>query len=546
MINDDKFKEDGIISMDISKSSEEPVNTLPEDIDKVFKILDFTHIQAEKKTTIVVKTLEQFELERINILKCQYISMAKQDDKFYIICDNRKLYILNLDNIPLSEISILLTFNKPKKIVADIYWHKDIISKDTKGYIDLDFAMKLLFRVKLTDIIKALFANTNASKEDYLYELCVNYIDMAKKINIYLEKNKYNKQFYLENEILIKTIELNKQTIPIDKALFDSYKKKIENEYNEFKSKDDKKLDFKDKKGVLANLEVNYQSLDLDFLKSNNKELYDYYSAYLMYNEIQGHKVINNGLLLKISNMLDYKVKVDVLQNNIYIDKRYSLVGGRFNGLYYRVFCELTGDVSLIKAISDNMFLEHINDILYEDIENNYLHNYTDMILRTYASGIFEPFEMSQHILNNFDTIINVGDISSINYTFEERFSKLISFLKDFNSDDVGYDRYKRIVFNKEVNFDKYIKQIMNAIVKKTLSNMDLSINDYLSKYRKSDDDVFRIAYYSSDEILLLASEGISKYAFETLNNETVNAYKFYIKRAKFFNQTFFIKTSTR
>lgn len=531
----------GVVEMDIplfdiiDDIQDQPIVEKSDFINNVLE-LNSSYTSADP---IRIGTIEEFNAIKHLVLKCNYVGVYKKDHVMSIVGDNSSYFIINTNGVPIDEISRLFIFRKPKKVIFDYNYFNFMISDGCGGLIDLKLAFKFLFNLDF-DSIKPLIKQFEVIENGkfnihFVYSYLIN---IAKSINIYVEKNKLNKVFFLEMDIAPLSYMVSKRGIPIDESVFNIYKENLTIEYNNLMNKKNelygKNYDFENKKIVLKDIKGNVKTLNENLLYNYTEELLKDYLIYKNYKNLSLYTISNSALILNYDTYLDYQIKPSFKPDmSIIGDNNTALVEGKFVDLYLRIFVELSKCPDLIDATSNNVLIPYINKLLYGDNES--LNIYTEIIIKAYTNNLYEPFDIQNYVIEKFDTLINVGDISAINTAFEENLPELMIFLKEFDGTDVIYERYNKVIFNPMTNLDGFIKQIMNIIYKKTVLDIDSEVTRYNTKFNKS----VYIAGLFEDSILIAASsEDEIKATVSILNISMPIFYKKFIKKTNFYNTT--------
>ncbi|MCK9470657.1 MAG: hypothetical protein M0Q88_02760 [Bacilli bacterium] len=511
--------------------------TLPFEVEFTFDIVNPEYIN----------TLEKYNEIKSNILKANYACLALSEKNLNIVTENGYFYIIDISVIELSEISNLLIFRKPKKVFVGIDEYSGLINENSTNFWDLGFIYKLLFGIKIKDakeVLKIAKVPYKGRKNTYLF--CVNLINIAKAINVYVEKNKLNSKLILEIDIFKKAVLFNKKGFPINVDKYNSFKNDLINKYDilikEKKNKYGESFDFNDLQSMFAYLsnKDKIPSLEPSILALEDKELLDDINIFNSYNEALQHKIEHNNFIIRYDTFDDYQIKAEYKPNEIYLDENALLVEGKFIDLYYRVLTELTKDKNLIKATSTNKFLDYINENI---LGNSELGIYTEIFIRGYANECFNVELLQSFAGSYYKTIISDGDALYIDNLFKNKAPELIDFFINFDGMDVTYERYNKKIFNPYSNLDGYIKQIMNLIFKTAISLTMAAINEYVNKYKKDDTMDIEIIGFYENSIILKTTHKSRATAIDILNRYMSLAYKKFIRNTKYYNLTGDIKS---
>lgn len=503
-------------------------------------VIDFN---AEEVTPVDISDLESFTSIKVNVLKSHYVSLFRRSDILHLITDNKLYYRINTANVNADEIAKLLLFRKPKKIVFDIDEFKDLITEYTIGFWDLKLIFRILWGIDVTnakDIYKLLNISINARKSTFLY--CYNFINIARELNIYVEKMKMNKGLLLELDILKEAKLCENRGMLIDKSKYEEYKETIINKYKILEenkeAKYGKDVNFSDINSLLVYLNNNNQipSLERSILESKNNQLFCDLKIYNDYKNIANHMVVNNKFVINYNTYSDYEIKVNIVPEYCYLDNdNQIMIEGGYSELYYRVLCELIKDKNLIKGISRYSFIRYMNEYV---LENKNLGIYTEIFIKAFAKEYFEPTEIQLFSQAEYNTVISEDDINYILNLFKEKTPRLINFFSTFDGEDVIYERYNKKIFNPSVNVDLYVKQIKNLIFKTAISYVKAAILEYNAKYKNDDEIKLSIVAFFDDKILLSTTQRSLSVGIDILNRYMAVAYKEFIINTKYYNNT--------
>ena len=507
------------------------------------RIMDIDYT-TDKPEAIAVSNDIEFEDAKRSILKCFYTGLHIRDSFLSVVCDNGKYYVIDMDSVDRDNLVNTFSFLKPKKIVYDIENYKSILTENSKGFIDIRLAINLLYNkdyIRINQFIADFKIPPKARSN--IYVLYANLIKVAKNMNIYTEKNGLNKAYYTEMDTAILMGNISKRGVDLNISVFEEIKnntnKDIKNITNEAINKYGNEFDFEDKQKVLKAVKEGSRSLDPMIMKVSENPLYDEYNKYKWCKWIKSLNVVGDKMYLNYSLYDDYQIKSDLsTEGKFYGNETVDVIKGEFGSLYYKVFAELTRNDSLIVAASKNNFIGYVNDILFYDGHEG-LSVYTDVILRCYANGVFDHFEVQKYAIENYDTVLNVGDISNFNHRLESYFGSFYTFIKEFDGLSPEYDRYSKKIFTPECSLDGYIKQIINRIFKTSLLEIEELTRDYSEKRKKKADDSLTLCGVGKDLMLLSATgEDAKQMAIDNLNRVMYKNYKYFIRNTKVYNTT--------
>lgn len=506
-------------------------------------VVDIEYTTTKSEPTIITNDKE-FNEAKQEILKCFYVGIHKKANALSVVCDNGKYYVMNMDTI--SKDSIVSTFNsiKPKKVGFDISHFKDIINKNSKGFIDIKLAINLLINKDfktLNELILGLKMPSEGRSNVYL--LYANFIKIIKNINIYIERNRLNKIFYTEMDTATLMCNIAKRGLDIKFKEFEKFKERVEREVDSLVEEGRKKygheFDYSDKKKILKAVKEGSRSLEPNIMNISNNPLYVEYKKYALSKWLKTLDIRDDKIYFDYSLYEDFQIKSSLLiKGNFYGSDKVQVIKGEFGNLYYKVFAELTKDDNLIAAASENNLIGYINTILFHDQDQS-IFPYTAIILNCYTNGIFDHFKVQEYALENYDTVLNVGDISNFNYRIKEKLESFYEFIQKFNGLSPEYDRYNKKIFTPNSSLDKYIKQIVNVIFKLSLLEIEDMSRDYSEKKSRGKDDNIVLSGVGKDFILLSVSgDDARQIAIDNLNRVMYKHFKYFIKNTKVHNIT--------
>lgn len=511
--------------------------------DELNQIMNIDYI-TEKKGHTIVSSDEEFELLKRDVLKCHYVGLHRKSDALSIVCDNGKYFVVDMGSIPPEKVASCFVFIKPKKIIFDINNYKPILNDDSKGFIDIRLAFNLLFNKdfkKINNLIAEFEIPANARSTIYL--IYSNFIQISRNINIYTERNKLNKAYYTEMDTATLLANVSNRGVEINISAFEDIKNNLFKQYNNIiktaREEYGNDFDFNNKEAVFKVVKEGSRTLDPSLMRKSSNPLYEKYNTFKAHKWIDSLNVYGNKIYFDYIMYDDYRIKSDIaLDLSFYGNEDVQIVKGEFGSLYYKIFAELSRDKNLIEAASENRFLEYINQLLFNNT-NDDLCIYTDIILKCYADGVFEHFEVQKYALEKFDTILNVGDISNFAYLFETHLSKLLDFIKNFDGTQPEYDRYNKKIFYPVSSLDGFIKQITNLIFKLSLLDVESVTRDYTEKRRRRNDDSLVLCGVGKDVILVAATgDDAKQMAVDNLNRIMYSNYKYFVRNTKVYNTT--------
>lgn len=506
-------------------------------------IMDIDFI-TEKVNPILVDTMESFSEAKAEYLKCFYVGIHIKEDALSIVCDNGKYFVVDLNCINLESVADSLVFIKPKKVVFDISKYSDIINENSRGFIDIRLAFNLLYNMdfkKVNDLIYEF----QIPKEAWLniYLLYSNLILATKNINIYTEKNKLNKAYYCEMDSAMLIQNIKNRGIDINISVYEEIKNNLSIQIEEIfinaKKEYGDGFDFASKKDVLKAIKEGSRTLADSIVTSSDDPLYVNYNTFLRNRWINNLVVDDHKAYFDYNPYSDYKVESNLrLDFNFYGNGDIKVIKGEFGSLYYKVLAELSKDLNLIEAASNNNFIDYIYACLF-DGEEKELHHITDIILKCFSRGLFEPFDIQKAALEHYDTILNVGDISNIRHLFEIKLEPFYEFIKNFDGESVIYERFNKKIFSPQMTLDSFIKQVINVIYKSSLLEMDRLAKDYTIKRKRRSQDRMEVCGVGENIILVSTTgEDAEKIAIDSLNRVMFSNYKIFVKNTKVQNVT--------
>lgn len=533
-----KYNETGAVELNTEVKLKPKVNTsnfkteLPFTINPIY----------EDVKPLNINSLEEFKNIKLKILKSFYIYLYKRNKALSIVTDNKLYYIIDLNEVGVNEIAKLLVYRRPKKIVVGINQYKEFILDETTSFWDLRFIIKLLWRVDVRNAKGLLdYVNLPQESRSNVYLFSINLIQIAREINIYVERNKINSKLMLELDIFKEGIMCEKRGIPIDIDKYRMYKDDINKEYLELtkdiKSKYNKEFDFNNNMTILKYLNEKEctPSLEPSILKGECIQLYNDLMLHKCYKSFNEHSIRGDRFIVKYDTSNLHEIKVNAIPEKQYLDNNIILIEGVFNDLYLRILTELTRNDRLIVATSTNDFLGYINETLLED---NGIGIFSEILIKSYANNYFEPAEIQTYAQKNYKTAININDINYIRTLFSEKAPDLLKFFLEFDGKDVIYERFNKNIFHPDTSLDNYIKQIMSLVYKTAIQYVQNTIKEYMLKYSNDDTMEIELIGFYNYKIILKCSNKARSTAVDILNRYMAMSYKKYIKNTKYYNIT--------
>lgn len=492
---------------------------------------------------ITIETYESFMEIKIAVLKANYVYLYKRDNTLCVVTDTNHYYLINTDIILKKDISTLLMLRKPKKVLFNLSDFSDFIEVSTTGILDLKLAFKVLCNIEIKDsreILTLLDLPLRSRKNIYL--VGSNLINVAKEINIYVERNKKNLSLMLEQDIALESVLLEKRGVPIDLKKYNDYKLKNESSYKLLEVNKESTygngFDFSDTSSLFNYLQNNNMVLSLDerILVDQNKKLYEDLSIFNTQEEIKQHEIVGNNFIIRYDTYTDYQLKPYLLPSEDYLySNGIYFIEGTFVDLYMKVFAELTKDKKIIEVASGNNFIEYFNkDIL----GNDKLGIHSEIFIKACCNACFETQDALFFSEKYYRTAISEKDIKFINKTFNEKAPGLMKFFLNFDGNDVIYEKYQRRIFDSSTNLDGFIKQIMNLIYKTAISYVREAVNEYNAKFKIPNEIDLEIISFYDNKIILVCSEKLIPTAIDILNRYMAASYKKLIKNTKYYNIT--------
>lgn len=509
-----------------------------EAIDKLMNI-DFDY---EKVDPIEISNDQELINIKSVILKCYYIGIYQVSNKLALILDSKKYYVVDTNLVSIDLIKELFLFTKPKKIVFGLYNYIYLLSDKSKSFIDIKLAFKILFNLEF-DNINSFLSHFKFLKDEQMgaYLIFINFIKIVRSLSIYTEVNKINKYYYKELDTALLLNIISKRGVDFDKKTFSEYKNGVSNDYldmmKNLKANHGVDVDFTNNLNLLLSIKEGIPSLNMNIIKSSKNKLLIDYALYNRYHWLNNLKTIDNKFYFNYNPYEDYSIITDFdADYPIYGTNDISIIKGEFGDIYYKTFSELTKNSSFISAASSDSLLDFINKSLFD--KENELSLYTDIILKSYLMGYFEPIEIQEIALNKFDTILNAGDISKFNHEFKEMFPDVYSFIYHFDGLEPIYERYSKKILHPKSSLDEFIKQIINLMVKDTLIEVERLTNEYNKKTNDMGKKAFVSAVTSNSIIVTSVGVEAKDVTIDILNRTMLNSYRYFIKKTSVSNYT--------
>lgn len=538
----DIYKNDGTtnINFDIIEANKSKLEG--DRKEKNNNIIDYSFVYLDSPGTYISSDIEL----KNNIYKIAnnfYLGICVTGNVLHLVTETGEYYIIYTDKVSFSDIKFIFNNESIKKVYFD---SKDINSNvfaNSIGTVDLKFISKVLF-LKDFNSEKEMFSyfGIPEQKVKTISVKAYNFIEIAKKINIYVEKNKVNRYLYLEEDVKRILDESSRSGFPIDEGKYDEYVGKLYEDYGSIKNYN---LDFSNKTKILEylNKENKYLSLYPEILKSEDNELYKklaIFNSFNLYKKNNHMQRKDKFIYIKYDT---YNVNTLGIKESFapdcfyYVNEGFNIVEGIYKDIYYKILAELSRDENLILEASQGTFLDYIGEKveILKKAEDKNSKIIISMFLNAYANRIYDEMGITNYLYHRWNTYVSNDDVKNMNKLFYEKMPSLMNFFKLFDGNKDEYSRYNSKIFHPGLNLHQCILQIENLVYKTSISYIHKAIEDYNEKYKK---DAILIGGVFNKKIVLLAMNEHSDIAVDILNRYMAEAYRRYIKRTKYLNAT--------
>lgn len=488
--------------------------------------------------SIYINNEKDFKSNIHDIITNFYIGIYLTSNALHIATEKGNFYTIYLSKLNLESIKSLFNYSKPKIVCFNLDNFIDFIDYNTSDILDLQVAFKVILRRHFNSE-RDMFDYFNVKGIKDICDICFNFIELAKKINIYIEKKKLNSYLYLELHIKKLLTLCTKNGFPIDVSKYDKFMTMLKVSYDNI---DKEKIDYNDKDSVLNYLidKGKFSSLNYFILKNQDKEIYKNLLTFHSYNDHNNSKRLDDKIYISYDtfNVDTLSIKENFTPNSYYfIHNNDVIIEGNYKNLYYRILAELTRDKTLIEKASEDKLLEYILEKLgiARSKEKKFFTILVGMFIEAYANGCYDDNSISSYFYKNFNTIISNKDIKNINDKFNENMRELVDFFKNFDGNSDMYLRFSTKIFHPYTNSHLYIRQIENLIYKTMINYVNNAIIDFNNRYNNTS---ISIVGFINKKLLLLANSKYIDIAIDILNRYMVYSYKRYIKNTKYYNIT--------
>lgn len=538
----DIYKDDGVIAVSIENKDVDGNKDIKstKDSKATGNIINYSFIPIDK-SAVYINNNDEYRQHMYKIASNYIIALCITNNVLHLVTERQEYYVIYLNKVNKNNLEFILNHDIVKKVCFNISEIPNGIKKT--NVMELQFVLKVLL-LKEFNSDREMFSYFGITERS-IGNICTkayNYIELAKKINIFVEKNKLNRYLYLEGEIRNILLETTNKGFPINVEMYKDYIDSLEEEYKEVEKQN---INFNDKNKLLEYLNRNnkYLSLHPEILRGEDKDLYEWLMIYKSY------KVHNNITLNDDTIQIDYdtynlrtlNIKEHFTPNSSYYTNAMDVIEGSYKGLYFKILAELTRNKEFIMEASKGSFLEYISTrigIARGNANSNH-EIIANMFLEAYANNIFDRVNIVKYIYKYWHTYISSDDADNINKLFYDKMPEFMNFLKSFDGTSDEYSRYNTKIFHPKTNLHFYIMQIKNLIYKTAIKYVNSAINDFNAKYK---DNMIQFGGILDGKLVLLSEKEHSNIAIDILNRYMADAYKRYIKKTKYLNATEVIK----
>lgn len=533
------YKAEGITSVNLNAVRCKNNVTKSGSVTKSTNLIDYSFVPFNK-SAIYINSDTEFKNNIYNIVNNFYLSIYVTGNVLHLATENGDYYVVYTDKVAQKNVEFILNNRFVKKVFFDKKNINDILLLDNMGSIDLKFISKILFLKDFNSEEEMfLYFGVPVQKIKPISVKIYNFIEIAKKINIYVEKNKLNRYLYLENDVKNILDESRDRGFPINVEKYEEYIQQLEDDYKNTKSNN---LDFNNKNILLENLNKRnkYMSLHPEILIIEDEELYNNLAIVNRFNMYKKNEKVNIGdsvLYIEYDtyNIHTFCIKESFVPNYFYYDKNISIVEGSYSDIYFKILAELSRNNDLILEASKGTLLDYISKAIGMKAKDNSPSIMISMFLNAYANNRYDERGITNHLYHYWDTYISSNDVKNMNKLFYAKMPELMSFFKTFDGNDTDYARYNTKIFHPHLNLHQFILQIENLIYKTSIKYIYKAITDYNEKYEKN---AILFGGVFEKKIILLANREHSDVAIDILNRYMAVAYRRYIKKTKYFNAT--------
>jgi hypothetical protein len=516
------------------------IDTLEEDkvLESFTKLLGaLDYIETDIKE-IEVANEEDFARYQHQFLSGYYITIDMTDAHLRIVTEDKRAFVIDLNNIPSKVYSLIFKVHLPRKICLD---SKSLYKKNLEIFnsiYDISHIATMFCNLREFDLKKFVVAFKPKANND-INTLLYNLHDIKDKFNIIIEKNGLfplvNKEFKLL-EIIARCEE---NGLPFSKSEYLAFLDDIKTRYkkNEEMFKEVYGEEYSDKKSILKGLknkgkilvlnesylqEIEDSSLfglavvnrlynihNASTLKFTEDRLFLTYNPYNNYGQIEGTFDLD-------------KFHIPFLKTN---ESKYYITGS-YQNLFFRVFANFgridyltrwANEKNLIPSLAEKVYGERYNNDkpLYEFYASSYL--------KGFMQGYFDPEDMMYYFFEELDFYMKEEEVEETANLFVQNCKEILDYIYNFNKKVSKDKRYAPI---DNMPLYKFIRLTEADIFKTAL----LLVNENIENYNKRNKYQIKLVGLAYNTFILEADEGAYNIALDIVNRNLTKAYNKYIK----------------
>lgn len=487
---------------------------------------------------IQVNTVEDFSIYQHQFLSGYYIAIDMTDGHLRIVTENKKAFVIDINNIPSKTYSLVFKVHLPRKICLD---SKSLYKRNLKiinSLYDISHIAVMFCGIREFDLKKFVSA-FKPNADNNINSLLYNLHDIKDNLNILIEKNRLfpviNKEFKLL-EILARC---EQNGLPFSETDYLNFFNDIKERYkkNEEMFKEVYGESYSDITSILKGLKNNGKTpvFNENYLQEvEDSSLFGLAVVHRLYNNHNKKKLTFTGdRLYPTYNPYN---NYGQIESNFALDKFHlpflktnnskHYITGSYCNLFLRIFANFgqidyltkwANEKSLTSSLAERVFGERYYDDkpLYEFYSISYLTGF--------MQGYFDPEDMMYYFFEDLGFYMAKDEVEEIANLFVQNCKEILDYIYNFKIESSKDKRYA-LVDNMPIY--KYIKLTEADIFKYALYLINESIEDYnkRNKYR------INLVGLDYNTFVLEADKGAYNIALDIVNRNLTKAYNKYIK----------------
>lgn len=519
-------------------------NPIVVDIENDNKILDeFQELKGSLKykknlfDEYYLNTKEDYHTYQSLILSGFYIVIYFNDDELRIITEGEKVFILNLESIDISVLTLLFRLNKPRVISLDSSILYNTFNNACRIY-DITHVVSIFYNaynMSLKDIIKYF---TTEQVDDDINNLLYNLLHIKSSINAIIEKYSLFPMLNKEFDVLKAISHCKLIGLPYNQENYEHFEKEITEKYKNARNNLSLSTlnNISDIDSLFKALYKKDECLILNkkYLEnSEQKDLYEIVSTLDCINKIgistfeKSEKRMFPKYLIydEFGNVNSSFFLFEYASNFLISDNNKLYVVGHFPDLIYRLFVNISRIDYLKESLKDNRIIESIVERVFRDKDSIDI-KYYDLLTRAFLDGFLQGHLEIESIRNYlFDEyLIYVPDsnIRSLYNLFNKNVREIMESIYKFPSIN---SKDRRLSFDlNATNIYRYLKLSEADIIKTAL----VFIYENILEYKRREKNGIELIGLIDNKIIIESDIKTSNIACDIMNRNLTSAYTKY------------------